>query len=260
MKVTVLGCDGGIGGAQKRTTALLVDDDILIDAGSGVGDLDLDGLARIDHVFVTHSHLDHVAFLPLIMDAVGARRRLPLVVHCTRATEVILRTHLFNGALWPDFSRIPSPDNPFLRFRTIEAGECHALEHSAYGVRSITALPANHTVPAVGYRLDGAHGSLAFTGDTTLCPALWAALARIPSLRYLIVETAFPDAHRELAVASKHLCPSMLAEQLPLLPGMFELLITHLKPGCEPVTMGELETSIRRVKPEMLSRGRVFDI
>jgi ribonuclease BN (tRNA processing enzyme) len=260
MKLTVLGCSGGIGGTDSRTTALLVDDDVLIDAGTGVGDLDLDALARIDRVFVTHSHLDHVAFLPLIMDAVGARRSMPLVVHCTQATEAILRAHLFNGALWPDFSRIPSPDKPFFRFETRETGECCTLEHPTHGVRSFTALPADHTVPAVGYRLDGADGSLAFTGDTTICPALWRALAQIPSLRYLIVETAFPDVERNLAIVSKHLCPSLLAEHLPLLPAACELLVTHLKPGYEAVTMGEVKAAIPSARPRMLARGDVFEV
>ena len=41
MKLRVLGCSGGIGGRHLRTTSLLVDNDILIDAGTGVGDVSL---------------------------------------------------------------------------------------------------------------------------------------------------------------------------------------------------------------------------
>jgi ribonuclease BN (tRNA processing enzyme) len=253
MKLTVLGCDGGIGGPALRTTALLIDDDILLDAGTGVGDLEFDALARIDHVFVTHSHIDHIACLPLMIDAVGERRSTPLIVHCTRATETILRAHLFNGALWPDFTRIPSSDKPFLRFNTLELGERCVL-----GERTVSPLPANHTVPAVGYRVDAPGASLAFSGDTTVCPEMWEALAQIPTLRYLIVETAFPDSQRELAVLSKHLCPSMLAEQLPGLPVSFQLLISHLKPGSSDQTMDEVKTSARTYAPVMLDRGQVY--
>jgi ribonuclease BN (tRNA processing enzyme) len=253
MKLTVLGCSGGIGGPALRTTALLIDDDILIDAGTGVGDLELDALARIDHVFVTHSHIDHIACLPLMIDAVGERRGTPLVVHCTRATETILRTHLFNGALWPDFTRIPSSDKPFLRFEALELGERRVL-----GERTFSPLPANHTVPAVGYRVDAPGGSLAFSGDTTVCPEMWDALAQIPALRYLIVETAFPDSQRELAMLSKHLCPGMLAEQLPHLPVSFQLLISHLKPGSADETMREVNTAARTYAPVMLDRGQVY--
>src|ERR1039457_1186052 len=62
MKLAVLGCYAGIGGA-RRTTALLLDDDVLIDAGSGVGELSLEQMVKVDHVFLTHSHLDHCGFI-----------------------------------------------------------------------------------------------------------------------------------------------------------------------------------------------------
>src|SRR5690606_831156 len=103
MKFRVLGCSGGIG-ARARTTSFLVDEDILIDAGTGVEDLSIEELARIDHVFLTHSHLDHIAALPLLVDSVGGMRDKPLVVHALPETIVALRTHIFNWTIWPDFT------------------------------------------------------------------------------------------------------------------------------------------------------------
>lgn len=253
MKLTVLGCSGGIGGDAHRTTALLVDDDALIDAGTGVADLDIDALARIDHVFVTHAHIDHIACLPLMLDTVGARRAKPLVVHCTVATEAILRAHLFNGVLWPDFTRIPSRSKPFVRFAPLEEGESCAI-----GERIFTALPAEHGVPAVGYRVATPRGSLVFGGDSTTCPAFWAAVAQIADLRYLIVESAFPDSQRELAILSEHLCPALLAEQLPSHAGAYRLLITHVKPGYADETMRDLQRVAARHAPAMLARGDVY--
>ena len=85
MKIRVLGCSGAIA-RDCRTTSFLVDDDVLVDAGTGVGDLPLEDMARIGHVFLTHSHLDHIAALPLMLDAVGARRSTPLQVHALPAT------------------------------------------------------------------------------------------------------------------------------------------------------------------------------
>ena len=85
MRVKVLGCSGGIGGGG-RTTSLLVDHDILIDAGTGLVDLSLPELVAIDHVFVTHSHLDHIAALPLMIDAVADLRDAPVTIHATGAT------------------------------------------------------------------------------------------------------------------------------------------------------------------------------
>src|SRR4051812_49592974 len=146
MKLRVLGCSGGIGGRHLRTTSFLLDGDVLIDAGTGVGDLTLAELSQIDHIFVTHSHLDHVASIPFLVDTVGGMRSKPIVVHATRATIEILRNHLFNWAIWPDFTEIPSPEAPFLRYEELELGGSLEL-----GGRRITAIPARHTVPAGWY-------------------------------------------------------------------------------------------------------------
>lgn len=254
MKVRILGCSGGIGGRHLRTTSLLIDNDILIDAGTGVADLSLAELAQIDHVFVTHSHLDHVACLPFMLDTVGELREKPLVVYAQQATIEILRNHIFNWAIWPDFTEIPNAERPHLSFETIRIGQ-----EKKFGWRAITALPANHTVPAVGYHVDSGHAGLVFSGDTTRCPELWQEINKITNLRYLIIETAFSNRERELAVMSKHLCPSMLAEELANLQRTAELIITHLKPGQIELTMREIEECVGEFKPRMLQNNDVFE-
>ena len=80
MKLRVLGCSGGIGG-DAQTTAMLLDDDILIDAGTGVGNLSMEEMVKIDHIFLTHAHLDHVAFIPFLVDTVGYLRTRPIIIH-----------------------------------------------------------------------------------------------------------------------------------------------------------------------------------
>ena len=115
MKLAVLGCYGGIG-AARRTTSLLLDDDILIDAGTGAGDLSLEQMARVDHVFLTHSHLDHCGFIPLLADAVAFMRKQPLRVHALPQTIAILKENMLNGRLWPDYSVLPTADDPYIRF------------------------------------------------------------------------------------------------------------------------------------------------
>jgi ribonuclease BN (tRNA processing enzyme) len=254
MRVRILGCSGGIGGNHLRTTAMLVDHDILIDAGTGVGELSATELALIDHVFITHSHLDHIAFLPFILDAVGDLRIKPVTMYATQATQEIIKSHIFNWSIWPDFSVIPTPEAPFLRFRTIEIGETITL-----GERAITALPARHTVPAVGYRLDSGIASLVFTGDTTVNDSFWHEINKIPNARYLIIETAFSNSEQQLATLSKHLCPSMLVEELEKLHNSPEIFITHLKPNCSDITMQEIQASSSKHKPRMLQNNQVFE-
>ena len=254
MKLKVLGCSGGIGGGRLRTTALLLDDDILIDGGTGVADLDVAQLAAIDHVFVTHSHLDHIACLPLMLDSVAELRDKPLVMHATRATLDIIRKHIFNWDIWPDFSEIPSREDPCLRFQEIQVGQATVLNG-----RTITALPANHTVPAVGYRLDSGAASLVFSGDTTVNDALWRSINDIGNLRYLIIETAFSNRERELALLSKHLCPSLLGAELLKLRLDPEIFITHLKPGQGELIMREIAETSGRHRPRMLEMGQEFE-
>ena len=254
MKLRILGCSGGIGG-DLRTTSMLLDHDILIDAGTGAGDLSIDELSRIDHIFLTHSHLDHVTSIPFIVDSVGWMRDKPLIVHAIEPTLEILRRHLFNWKLWPDFTQIPDAQKPFLRYEAVALGKTVEVNG-----RKLTPLPANHVVPAIGYRLDSGRASLVFTGDTTTNDPLWVEVNKIDNLRYLIIETAFCNREKDLAIASKHLCPSMLAEELAKLQRKAEVYITHLKPGEVELTMQEIKECAGSYSPRMLENNQVFEI
>ncbi len=233
---------------------MLLDHDVLIDAGTGVGDLSLAELSRIDHVFITHSHLDHTVCLPLLLDSVYAMRDRPLTVYGIPETLEILQQHMFNWKLWPDFTHVPNAHQAALRYQAIEVG--HPLNLNG---RNITALPAEHTVPAVGFRLDSGKASLVFSGDTTTNDALWDVVNRIDNLRYLIIETAFSNAEKSLAMLSKHLCPALLADELLKLKRNPKIYITHLKPGEIEVTMKEIAESVRGFDPIMLKNGDIFE-
>lgn len=253
MRLKILGCSGGISGSL-RTTSMLLDEDVLIDAGTGVGDLSFDAMTKIDHVFVTHSHLDHICSIPFIVDTVGQKRNRPLTVHAIKPTLDALRQHVFNNRIWPDFSVLPSTSAPFIRYREVRLGQ--TIEVTS---KKITVLPANHVVPAVGYCLDSGLGSLVFTGDTTVNDALWEVVNKITNLRYLIIETAFCEQELKLAIASKHLCPSLLATELAKLKRKAEIYITHLKPGEMEQTMQEIDHMAHAYRPRMLMQGQEFE-
>lgn len=254
MKLRILGCSGGIGGWHLRTTAMLLDQDILIDAGTGVGDLSIAELSMIDHVFITHTHLDHIASLPLMLDTVADRRNKPLTVYGTAAVITILRNHIFNWAIWPDFTEVPNTEAPFMRYQMIELNQPVTL-----GQRTITALPVEHTVPAVGYQINSGTASVVFSGDTGRCNSFWRAVNRISNLKHLIIECAFSNREERLAVVSKHLCPSMLAVELQKLEHDCEIHITHLKPGQIELTMEEIASCLGEFKPKMLQNNQVFE-
>ncbi|MBU1352995.1 MAG: 3',5'-cyclic-nucleotide phosphodiesterase [Gammaproteobacteria bacterium] len=235
MKVRVLGCSGAIA-KDCRTTSFLIGDSILIDAGTGVGDLTLEEMSKVDHVFLTHSHLDHIAALPLMLDAVSSLRNTPVQVYALLGTIAALQTHVFNDVIWPDFSAIPSTAEPFMQYHAIQTGQ----QIDAGGIL-IEALPALHTVPAVGYAVRGADGWLAFSGDTGRNPAFWARVNTLP-IALLIIETAFSNREVELANRSLHLSPFTLAEELAnILPGQrYPIYITHTKPSETELIMKEI--------------------
>ena len=177
----------------------------------------------------------------------------PVTVHATADTLRIIRDHIFNWKIWPDFSTIPDADKPFLRFAPVTPGEAVDLNG-----RKITPLKVNHTVPAVGYVLDSGAAALVFTGDTGACDELWTEVNRIENLRYVIIETAFSNGEKDLAIASKHLWPDQLAEELAKLKRQARIFITHLKPGEGALTMAEVEECAGAFNPRMLSNGHVF--
>jgi len=254
MRVRVLGCSGGIG-ARARTTSFLVDEDILLDAGTGVEDLSVEELTAIDHVFLTHSHLDHIAALPLLIDSVGGIRPKPLVVHALPETIVALRTHIFNWVIWPDFTEIPHFERPWMVFEPLTVGTVVELDG-----RFVRSLPANHTVPAVGYHVYNAHASLVFSGDTGPNDDFWRQVNSVQDLRYLIIETAFPNRDQDLAVTSRHLYPIQLGEELAKLQRDPQVLITHLKPSDRDVIERELDAWAGRFAPRVLERGEVLEL
>jgi ribonuclease BN (tRNA processing enzyme) len=255
MRIRILGCSGGIG-AGVRTSAMLVDDDVLIDAGTGIGDLDLGDLDSIRHVFLTHSHLDHVAGLPMLVDRIFDENfDEPLTVYARKETLQALRDHIFNDVIWPDFSVLPSPDNPLMRYRVCSPGDSVDVAG-----RKFNAVEVRHTVPALGFTVQNAEGAFAVSGDTRSNATLWPALNACSDLRVLVIEVSFPDELGDLASQAGHYTPETLTADLELLRHTPQIWLTGMKPGVEDTILDQ----VRRASPErdvqMLSRGTVLTV
>jgi ribonuclease BN (tRNA processing enzyme) len=165
----------------------------------------------------------------------------------------VLREHLFNDRLWPDFTRLPSRDRPVLELQPIEVGQVLAVGR---GDRRIEVLPAAHSVPACGFALAGPGGrDWVYTGDTGPNPALWQALAG-RNIGQLVIEIAFPESERQVAAHSRHHCPSTLANELAGLPAGVQVLLTHIKPGELDSIRADLAARLPGVALQALEAGQ----
>jgi len=243
MRIEILGCSGGIGD-DRRTTAFLIDDDILLDAGSGALRLSRAALARIDHVFITHCHLDHILALPLLLDSVAGERDRPLQLHALPEVLEILKDHIFNWRIWPDFSRIPTVKQAFLRYAPISIGETFSLPDASGARRDFSPIPAFHVVPTSGYLLRGPLGALLFSGDTGGHPEFREVAERQPDLRHLLVDCSYANAQKDIAIASRHFYTDELAADLAGLKNCPEVWVAHMKPGAEDTIMQELMAAL----------------
>ncbi|MBL1433420.1 MAG: 3',5'-cyclic-nucleotide phosphodiesterase [Gammaproteobacteria bacterium] len=252
MRLRVLGCSGGIGG-DRRTTSLALDHDVLIDAGSGVGNLSLEEMSHIRHIFITHSHLDHIAFIPMLLDSIFDVISTPIIIHGQAVTLAALRAHIFNNVIWPDFSVLPTADNPVFRYEEMAVGDVVEIDG-----RRISMLPVIHSVPAVGYYVESDAGAFAFSGDTSVNDILWSALNERPRLDFIIVETAFEDKDEALGKLAKHYTPQVLARDLKKLQHHPKIYITHNKPGVESIIAEECRQHIQGYDLNFLSGGETI--
>jgi len=255
MKLRVLGCSGGIG-AGLRTTSLLVDNDILIDAGSGVGDLVLDEMAGIRHIFLTHTHLDHIAFLPLLVDSIFDRIDDPIVIHGLPETIRGLKDHVFNWVIWPDFAKLPTLDKPVMTYCEHEAGSLVHVDG-----RTLEFIPVNHIVPTVGYRVQSSQGkAFAFTGDTATNDSFWDALNAHERLDLLLLEAAFSNKDEALSRVARHYCSKTLVEDLVKLRHQPEIYLTHHKPDEDKVILAEILSEIKGREIKQLKNNLTFQL
>lgn len=255
MKVRVLGCSGGIN-QSVATTSFLIDDDILIDAGTGVCDLSLQEMRRIRHIFVSHSHLDHIASIPLLADTlfddlVGQ----PIIVHALPETIRALQDHIFNWTIWPDFTELPHKTNAVLKLESMAAGTVTELSG-----RWIEMIRVNHSVPAVGYCIEEDGKVFAFSGDTTSNESFWLSLNKYESLDLLVVEAAFADRDIELAKVAYHYCPKLLSADLVKLKHRTKVCVSHLKPGCEQEIIRQCREALPGWDICQLKSGDVFQL
>lgn len=252
MKIKVLGVYGSEGQGQ-RPSAFLVNDSVLVDAGSVPGALTIEEQREIEHALLSHTHLDHIAGLAFLTDtlAITAAQR-PVIATSIAPVVADLRTHAFNDRLWPDFTAIPTAQTAVLGYRTLP----EEVE-SRVGELWVTPILVDHTVPAVGFLIHDGETGFVYSGDTGPTERIWEAARGLKGLKAVIVETAFPNRLDALARASKHLTPAMLSREMKKMPADLPLWIYHIKPHFFEETAEELQ-KIDPARIHILEQGKTY--
>ncbi|MDH3451637.1 MAG: 3',5'-cyclic-nucleotide phosphodiesterase, partial [Gammaproteobacteria bacterium] len=198
---------------------------------------------------------DHIAALPLLLDTVFGTRATPLEVHASAAVQQILREHIFNWRVWPDFSKLPDERRPVMQLVDRDTHETFKL-----GGYRVTSVEVNHVVPCCAYIIETQQGVFCFSGDTTTTDELWTALNRMPRLDLLFVECAFPDREEQLAGVAKHYCPSSLAKDLQKLRHDPVICVSHFKPGSEAETFAQLRDLLPQRKLQVLEPDQLYTV
>jgi ribonuclease BN (tRNA processing enzyme) len=233
-------------------TTFLLNETTSLDAGALTPTLTLDEQNRVERVVVTHAHFDHVATLPFFLENVFAPRR-PVEIVAPRNVLDPLRAHLFNDALWPDFSRLPSRRRATMRFRSIREG-------AVYRTRDLSFVPiaVRHIVPTYGYLVRSRKASILFSGDTAPTHRLWQIADSADDLKAIFLEVSFSDSQGKIAEASRHLTPRQIAPEIGKTRRDVPVFLYHMKPPSFPA----IEREVRRLRNPRLSflrEGQVLE-
>ena len=237
MKIEFLGAYGGNTDTCKLTS-FLVDECLALDSGALSQTLSLERQKQIRNILISHAHLDHTLSLPFLADNLFGTRDFPLKIWALPEVIEAMKKHLFNETVWPDFSRLPSPEAPTISFCPLE--EEKPTEIDGYVA---TPIRVNHTVPCSGFLLESPdrNASLLYTADTGNTSRIWEIANQCKNLAAVIVDCSFPNEMEELARVSGHMTPTMLAKDLACLEQNCPVLIYHIKPGCNHPMIEQLE-------------------
>ncbi|OIP64333.1 MAG: hypothetical protein AUK29_04840 [Nitrospirae bacterium CG2_30_53_67] len=252
MKIEVLGCHGSET-PEANAAGFLINDCILLEAGTASSVLSMDRQQKIKSVIISHLHLDHIKSLPFLADNRIGEEGNSLTVYGIQDVIDGLKTHVFNDSLWPDFTRIENGKTPLLVFHPIVQGVTTPI-----GDLEVLPVAVRHSIPSVGLLIRQKGRSLLYTGDTAPTQEIWDLAAKTPDLAGLIVETSFPDRMQEMAAISGHMTPSVLVNELRKMnrPGV-PVYIFHMKPKYEAVIVKEIHERLGE-RVHILREGEII--
>jgi cAMP phosphodiesterase len=210
--------------ALQYSTAYLINDKLAVDAGALGFYGSAQDQARVRHVLISHTHIDHIASLPIFVENAYEGRRDCVTLHGSDAVLDCLRRDIFNHRVWPDFISLSSPEAPFLKLSRLEAGKRIELE----GLR-ITPFAVNHVVPTLGFLIEDNKSAILIASDTGPTEEIWRRADQTANLKAVFLEACFPNHLRWLADVSKHLTPLMFADEVRKMKRTVPVYAVHIK-------------------------------
>lgn len=228
MRIRLLPSSAGRQSQLQCLTSFVIDERVAVDAGSIGFAFSPGEIGSVRHIIVTHSHSDHIASLPIYVAEAFPSLDSPIIIYGSSEVNSALREYVFNDQVWPNFEKIQlSNDNgPTLEFRQLEPRQTTSIA----GI-DVTPIPVNHIVPTFGLLVQNAATTVAFTSDTYSTDEIWKAASEDLHLKAVFAEVSFPNEMRELAEASKHLTPELLAVELGKLNREVDVYAVHIKPA-----------------------------
>ena len=255
MKIKVLGASG----AENKGYSLpsyLIDDNLLLDAGSVTASLSLKEQFKIKNVLISHSHLDHIKDLAFLADNfILNSNGKSFNIASSKAILHFIKENIFNDTIWPDFTLLPSKQTPVVRFLELTIGIFNVIENYI-----VLPVEVSHSVEALGYIIKGQreYETVLYTGDTGPTELIWRK-ANEYNVKYFITEVSFPNSLTELAIKFGHLTPRLLEREFSKLDKLPEaIFITHIKPQFEEIITEELGKIALPI--EILNSGRIIEI
>jgi ribonuclease BN (tRNA processing enzyme) len=224
---------------HQYLSSYVVNDSIAIDAGCLGFFKSAQDQSRIKHVLITHTHIDHIASLPILVENAYEGKRDCVTIYGSEVVLDCLQRDVFNDRVWPDFigmSRGPMKNAPFLKLETLEAGRPIVLD----GVK-FTPVPVDHLVPTLGFLIEDGTSAVVVASDTGPTEEIWRRANAAPNLKAIFLETCFPNDMDWLAKASKHHTAGSFAIEVRKLQKSVPVIVVHIKARYRDQVIRELE-------------------
>lgn len=235
MLVRIIGGHGGVSPGFKATS-YLIDGRLLIDAGSVASGIQIEEQAHIDHILISHSHLDHISDLAFLADNCFGMKKNPFEIYANPTVKDAIMTHLLNDVIWPDFTKLPNEKNPTLRFHEMKPEMALVL-----GEYRILPVLVNHQNNATGFIIERKNTAVLFTQDTGPTDRIWELAHQYKNLKAIFTEVSFPNALQKVASDSLHHTPQTMKEEIKKMPKDIPIFLGHLKPNFQHQLFDEIE-------------------